>query len=569
MNRYVSLLKSWCDGLIEYQIKELADSTLNGAFVCPACKNTHGRCDNAMFPMMYMFNETQDEKYRTCAFGVFDWQKNVLLRDYSVYNDGNNEWRGITVFSAIGYLKTLINFKEQLGNRAAEVEKRCKSMCEWLLKNLTVNFVCNINYIAANSGAMALAWQYFGNEKYRKISEDLLNYCLEFITENGLLFGEMFPRNSVSRRGCTAVDIGYNVEESVPALLDAALILGDEEKIAKVQKLLTAQLDFMLPDGAWDNSFGCRNYKWTYWGSRTSDGAAAAYYRMKDRDPQFETAALRNIDLLERCTHDGLLYGGPDYYKWGERACVHHTFCHALGLADALVLGIKPKDNGGELPLDKPCCSIKYYPEIATYRINSGDLIADITAYDFGENSFVAGRGHATGGTMSLLFSRKYGVVAAASLSFYRTAEPLNQQLTLNLEQHAPLTFRIECSDESGIYTSALDTTAELTARKNESVITVTAQGTLTNLEGRKKTGAEYILKYTFESDCVTIDAELASADKGCVFIAPLIGDAAKITTASRDKTREIFNLVPGFIATEHSMCFENGKLSFKLSFQK
>ena len=65
LNRYVSLLKSWCDGLIEYQIKELADSTLNGAFVCPACKNIHGRCDNAMFPMMYMFNETQDEKYRT------------------------------------------------------------------------------------------------------------------------------------------------------------------------------------------------------------------------------------------------------------------------------------------------------------------------------------------------------------------------------------------------------------------------------------------------------------------------------------------------------------------------
>ena len=32
------------------------------------------------------------------------------------------------------------------------------------------------------------------------------------------------------------------------------------------------QMDDLKLDGGWDNSFGTRNNKWTYWGNRTSDG---------------------------------------------------------------------------------------------------------------------------------------------------------------------------------------------------------------------------------------------------------------------------------------------------------
>ena len=30
-------------------------------------------------------------------------------------------------------------------------------------------------------------------------------------------------------------------------------------------------LEFMLPDGAWDNSWGTRSFKWTYWGVKSSN----------------------------------------------------------------------------------------------------------------------------------------------------------------------------------------------------------------------------------------------------------------------------------------------------------
>ena len=39
---------------------------------------------------------------------------------------------------------------------------------------------------------------------------------------------------------------------------------------------LRTHMEFMLPDGAWDNSWGTRNYKWSWWGSRTSDGCHPA-----------------------------------------------------------------------------------------------------------------------------------------------------------------------------------------------------------------------------------------------------------------------------------------------------
>ena len=48
-----------------------------------------------------------------------------------------------------------------------------------------------------------------------------------------------------------------------------------EELFDKIKGIL--QEKDKLPDGAWDNSFGTRNYKWSYRGSRTSDGCAAGY----------------------------------------------------------------------------------------------------------------------------------------------------------------------------------------------------------------------------------------------------------------------------------------------------
>lgn len=45
-----------------------------------------------------------------------------------------------------------------------------------------------------------------------------------------------------------------------------------KEKAYEKFEYVKSHLEFVLPDGAIDSSFGSRVNKWTYWGSRTSDG---------------------------------------------------------------------------------------------------------------------------------------------------------------------------------------------------------------------------------------------------------------------------------------------------------
>ena len=109
------------------------------------------------------------------------------------------------------------------------------------------------------------------------------------------------------------MDLGYNVEESLQALVMYGKLSGNHEVLETVNQMLAAHLEFMLPDGAWDNSWGTRNFKWTYWGSRTSDGCQTAYALMADNDARYYKAAIRNTQLMQRCTYNGLLTGGPHY----------------------------------------------------------------------------------------------------------------------------------------------------------------------------------------------------------------------------------------------------------------
>ena len=46
-----------------------------------------------------------------------------------------------------------------------------------------------------------------------------------------------------------------------------ALMAKDTDLLTLVDRSMATHLEFMLPDGAWDNSWGTRSFKWTYWGA--------------------------------------------------------------------------------------------------------------------------------------------------------------------------------------------------------------------------------------------------------------------------------------------------------------
>ena len=98
---YFELLKDWCDSLIAHQVAGMGPE-FDGAFLCPACKYEHGRCHDAVYPLMYMAERTGERKYVDAAKAVFDWHdRNMMCDDGSAYNDPNSEWNGITVFATI------------------------------------------------------------------------------------------------------------------------------------------------------------------------------------------------------------------------------------------------------------------------------------------------------------------------------------------------------------------------------------------------------------------------------------------------------------------------------------
>ena len=266
------------------------------------------------------------------------------------------------------------------------------------------------------------------------------------------------------------MDLGYNVEESLPSLALYSVLTEDDVVRETVLSAMRTHMEFMLPDGAWDNSWGTRNYKWSWWGSRTSDGCHPGFLLMAEHEPRFREVARRNAELMAACTHEGLLYGGPDYFVHGDPACIHHTFTHAKAIATVLDRGSFGGGTGErpKLPRDE-AYGLKSFPVIGTRLAAIGPWRATVTDYDWeyvedvqaGSNGD-SGGGHASGGALSLLYHCGLGPVLVASMTKYAMIEMSNQQQYRD-GAHMTLTPRIECAGKE-TYTSLDDLKAEVTA---------------------------------------------------------------------------------------------------------
>ena len=219
---------------------------------------------------------------------MFAYGDNLLCEDGGLYNDAQTTWRYTTTFHLIAVVEAYLAGQEILPQDAKEkFRDRIVRMAEWLYRNLDEKSPANINYSTTNGLALALAGKFLCNADYLRQAKRLTDYAMAHFTENGFLYGESKPHDKKSALGLYGIDLGYNAEESVPALVKYACLVGDEGMKDKLSKVLARQAEFLFPDGGWDNSFGNRNNKWTYWGSRTSDGCAPAYLLLADRDPSF------------------------------------------------------------------------------------------------------------------------------------------------------------------------------------------------------------------------------------------------------------------------------------------
>jgi hypothetical protein len=522
---YRQLLTTWCQALLAHQVKEIDTPGLRGGLLCPLCSRIHGRCGDALYPFMHLAHTTGQSHYLDAAIELQAWSDHVSRPDGSWVNEPTgNEWKGITVGGALALGEAL---RLHGGLLEPKVRQRWEARL-WSAVRFIDDFIQpsqnNINYPASASAALVVAAEVLGEQHFKQKARQLAQTSVSCLTENHLLFGEGKPPAGYSPRGCRAVDIGYNLEESLPNLALYTRLSGDTEVQAVLIDLLRAHLDFVLPDGAIDNSWGTRNFKWTYWGTRTGDGCQLAYALLADHDPRFATAALRNAQLLAQCTRQGILDGGPHYAAQGEKPCLHHTFCHARALASVLDYGIP------NIPVEKPLPreiaeGVREFPEVLTWLAAKGPWRATITAYDWVYDPVVLPAGHASGGALSMLWHAALGPVCAASVTEYGLMEASNMQPPQALPL-PPLTPHIELATGQNVYTNLNDLSAKVQWTITPEEIRFEVYGHLQNTHQQNPAGGPhpFQLTYIFTKNVITMRAQASQGLIGrLIFHLPII----------------------------------------------
>lgn len=538
---YSDLLATWCDGMLARQITDFRDPAFYGGLLCPSCVLIHGRCGDAVHPLLRMAHSTGDAKYLRAALLVDQWSQAMVSRpDGSWVNDVTlSTWQGITVFHAISLAEALKHHGEVLdASTRGKWKGRLAAAAKFLDGFISIE-TGNVNYPVTSSLAFYLCGQVLGENRYLERGRGMAHEVMQQFSPDGFLFGEGHPLQGVSPKGCRPVDLGYNVEESLPSLAMYSVLAGDKPVQEQVIKAIKTHIEFMLPDGSWENSWGTRNYKWSWWGSRTADGCQGGFIMLSKFDPRFREAARRSTELMRACTHDGLLYGGPDYQVHGDLPCIHHTFTHAKALAEALDEGAFGEDTQRpKLPRDEPY-GLKTFPTIATRLAAIGPWRATVTEYDWEYVEHVQagsggmGGGHVTGGAMSGLYHMDLGPVLTASMTHYEMIEIDNQQQYRG-KPHMPLTARIEYTIGNATYTSTEDFKAVLTANHENGQVAFDARGRMLDNDHRPPKGGEllYHVTYTLSENSVEMTAAAAgetASEAHLTLIVPVVSRSSEV----------------------------------------
>lgn len=520
-DRVRTLALRWCDALIERQISCPADRRIDGAIACPACGLCHGRIADLVYPFAYFHVTTGQAKYLEAARRAVSWSERMMVRqDGGLYNDYKSTWWAITAFAQIAIGQTLQQFGDRLPDdfrlQLAEIFRR---ESEFLDRKVDAKFLekVNVNYPSAMCESMHLAHALLGEERWRLHAQEIGARVQDAFLADGLLRGEGHPIEQSSARGRSFVDLGYNLEESLPALYEYARAAKDHMLEDKVRQSFRTHLEFLLPDGAIDNSCGSRAEKWTYYGSRTSDGMLAFLCQMAlCGEAGAWTAVERHLSLLERCTgSDGLLAGGLAYESAGEPACVHHAFAHVKSLVRFLTLeGLDsiPEAARGVLPREKEY-GVKAFDSMGVTLVSSGPWRATFSTADAFMN-IRHGRLYVSGGSPAMVWHRKLGPIAVGTMPFYKMTEAHNMQDLRKERTVLSMTPRLE----SGEFTSVADGQAAFFSAFTNGVFTATARGRLTDIGGHQSSA--YVFSYVLDENGFVMRAK---GDGASTFVFPVV----------------------------------------------
>lgn len=516
-----ALAVRWADALLALRVDGTGRLELDGGLMCPACGGMHGRSADAAWPLVWLWDKTGDERYLSAAKGLVKWARHNCERPDGAYVNGPNlTWRGTTSFIQAALGRVLLRYGDRLDAATrAEWRGMFDRQTAWLHKWMDDPATSvNVNYHAGFALSMEIAYAVDGNAAHRVSGDRAAKRVLACIADDGLLFGEMNPMDRTTARGCRGVDVGYNMEETLPSMLEWAERRGDSAALDRLVRCGEAHLAFVLPDGGIDNSFGSRAYKWTYWGSRTSDGALPLYIALARRGVSgAKKAAQTTLALYRRCTDpaSGLLMGGLCQAAAGEPVCVHHTFCHLKTLPEA-VEGLQPSCALTTLPCDSPFGLRRFTTtDVAIARVGPWRATASASDAYLREGANLA----ADGGSLTLLWHSDAGPVFAASIAKWKIVEKMNMQEQRRDDETRSFTPRLETAD--GEYRSVYDDKVAFSAeRLDDGSVRFGAKGTLRNGDRKAAEDAGFSLDWAVSADGVTA---VAKCDRAATFVIPVL----------------------------------------------
>lgn len=516
---YLKSLYGLVDLLLTTQVGDAQDDNW-GALVSPSTNPEptpmHSRAGEAVYPLAVAFKHSQQPKYAQAAVRLGNWMVSVQTNAGSWWEEWpkTSGWDGTSVDQLISLANAYVILKAQLTAQESAAWARAITRCaDWTEANFPKG---NINYVPTGAVALLSASRAVQNPKPSWLSKaaSLMTLTTDAINDEDLLTGEG-----------NGVDLGYNIAQSIGYIAMYGLMLPSPAHVQRAAELLKAHQYFMYPNGAIDNSWGTRSFKWNLEsGTKTAPGVFFSFALLADKDPSFPRGAQLALSYLREHGQDddGWLVYGPhaSRHPTSSPPSNYGTFARAQSIATALEFG--PKAQGiGALPADQKNW-LKHFPSVKTGVFRTGKIMATLSAY--GEITSYPRESMARGGSISALWFEGYGSTGFLQVSSQTVYSRIEAMHMPNEQALLPLTPRVETTSGT-YYASVLDDKATLALSQVAAGTGVhaIASGVLKSVAGAAS-GVQYTWTYDFAADSYTKQL-VVSAAANLRIVEPFVDD--------------------------------------------
>ena len=514
--RYLEALLPLVDQLVSTQITDPADPDY-GALVSPSTNPQpnprHSRAAEAVYPLSVAYKHTQDERYKAAAIALGNWLVGIQQDDGAWGENwpGHDGWNGTTADQLISLAGAL----DLLGESITASDRQAWDQAISRAADFSLDRFgpgrSNINYIPTAAVGLVLAHRAAASpsDAWLEKAEELIAYIASQVNEDNLIVGEG-----------KGVDLGYNIAQSIGFLAWYGILMERPETVDLAASLLKTHQHFMYPNGAIDNSWGTRSFKWTLEsGTKTAPGVHFTFGLLADRDPSIHRGALLALEWLQEQSLDAenrVVYGPHAYLHENSNPPSNYgTFARAQSIATAIEYA--PVVTGVAPIRAEQRNWVKHFPTTQTAVLRTGQVMATLSAY--ANNKRYPLETAVRGGSATVVWFDGYGDNGFLQVSSPTEYNRIEQRHMPDGIDPLPLTPRIETAGE--VYaTNLFDPDADLAVAHTPDTIEVTTSGALRSKDG--DSGTAFTWRHAFTANGYSKTVELGSAD-GVQVVEPFV----------------------------------------------